>query len=78
MMGSPLLNALSTSLATCWERFVCVENTRTRRRLLLKASMSALRYGSPGRMSRGAIQQRIFFSSSVAQMASAVALSLLE
>jgi hypothetical protein len=75
MIDNPRCTARSTSLFICGESFAFAEYTRTITRLALMASTMAPPQSTPGRMSRGAIQQRMPLFSSVAQTASAVGLS---
>ena len=74
-IGMPQWTARSTSRITCDESLAPEENTRIMTRLLRMASTMASPYGRPARRSRGAIQQRTFCASRVAQPASAMALS---
>jgi hypothetical protein len=74
--GMPLLIARSTSRSICGEVLQWPENTRTMTREAAIAARIELAQVVPGKMSRGAIQHRMPFCSSIAQVASAIGLSL--
>ena len=73
--ASPRLTARSTSRRICCELLAFEENTSTKTRAALSASTIDSPQSAPGRISRGAIQQRIPFASRTAQAASAMCLS---
>ena len=73
--GSPLLHAIRTSLGTSGSYCLAWRIRGREGGSRSKASMSASGYGLLGRMSRGAIQQRMPLFSRVVQMASAKVLS---
>ena len=75
---TPLATARSTSRSTCSDTFAFGENSSTITRESSIPSMMADPHVIPGRMSRGAIQQRTRLDSRAAQAASATTLSLLE
>ena len=74
----PRLIARSTSRFIWGETLAFLEKTSTKTRDSLIASMIDSPQSALGNMSRGAIQQRMPLLSSVAQVASAVGLSLEE
>jgi hypothetical protein len=78
IIGIFRLTARSISRSTCGDLFAWSENTKTITRAQLIASMIDPPQLIPGRMSRGATQQRIPLCSNTAQVASAVSLSLEE
>ena len=75
MTASPRLTARSTSRLICGEALALEENTSTKTRAWPRASTIDSPQSAPGRMSRGAIQQRTPADSRMAQAASAVSLS---
>ena len=77
-MATPRLTARSTSLRICGEALALAVKTSTIIRHCSMASMMASPHSMLGITSRGAIQQRMPFDSSMAQTASAVALSFAE
>ena len=78
MIGTPPLTARSTSRRICLELLALDEKISTMARHWSMALTMAAPHSSPGVMSRGAIQHRMPACSSVAQVASAVALSTCE
>src|ERR1700737_3696442 len=76
--ASPKEKALATSRRTCSDTFALSENTRTNTRHESMPLMIPSVQSDPALMSRGAIQHLIPADSSCWQIASAVALSLLE
>ena len=78
MTTSPLLTARSTSRLICGDPLACEEKTSSITRAWSIASINAEPHSIPGRMSRGAIQQRMPRDSSFAQTASAYGLSRAE
>jgi hypothetical protein len=75
MMATPLLTARSISRITWGDAFECFEKMTTITVLSPMASTMAELQVRPAPTSRGAIQQRILFASSVPQTASAIFLS---
>ena len=78
MIATPLCTARSTSRLICGDLFAAAEKTSTMTLLAPMASTIAAPQSRPGRMSRGAIQQRTPWRSSVAHTASATGLSAVE
>ena len=77
MIEMPLSTTRSISRRICGDEFARDEKIRTITRHWSSASMMEAPQSEPGRMSRGAIQQRMPDDSSAAHAASATALSSL-
>jgi hypothetical protein len=75
MIGRPLATARSTSRLICGDSFACCEKISTSTLAPVIAVTIDSPQSIPGTMSRGAIQHRMPACSSVAQAASAEALS---
>jgi hypothetical protein len=71
-IGMPLLTERSISLRTCADWLELAEKTRMVSLLVWIASTIDSAYSLPGSTSRGAIQQRMQFCSSVEQTALAI------